>query len=353
PETQNCGGRGGGLKHPVPSREDIIPLCTVSCRKSPLKLQFEPAGRSSLHPTFPPAEAPDARRRGRDFRCSVRCFLCVIKDCVIIHVSVLWRAFHVKPHDPSARKVWKSRTGVRLRNGFLHLNGCSTGLCSLTPPGGSAGFCIHSGISGISGGPLENHHRLRQFHFHWGAVDACGSEHTVDDHVYPAELHLVHWNPAKYGSYEEAVLGERGVAVIAVFVQLGARHEPLQKLVDVLPDVKHEIPTLCQCPGAAAQMTTNQRGWNNRHAMPSVLEARSPRSRRGRDWVPRGARGRPHLRAGPAPGGGRLPRPRPPSSCRAGGYAVSIQHVLPHGRPGRRTADSPLGSNCADTQRRK
>ncbi|XP_029781956.1 carbonic anhydrase 5A, mitochondrial [Suricata suricatta] len=95
--------------------------------------------------------------------------------------------------------------------------------------------------SGISGGPLENHHRLRQFHFHWGAVDACGSEHTVDDHVYPAELHLVHWNPAKYGSYEEAVLGERGVAVIAVFVQLGARHEPLQKLVDVLPDVKHEV----------------------------------------------------------------------------------------------------------------
>lgn len=94
--------------------------------------------------------------------------------------------------------------------------------------------------SGISGGPLENHYRLRQFHFHWGAADTRGSEHTVDDRVYPAELHLVHWNFAKYPSYGEAVLGESGVAVIGVFVQLGARHKPLQQLVDVLPQVRHK-----------------------------------------------------------------------------------------------------------------
>ncbi|XP_036087434.1 carbonic anhydrase 5A, mitochondrial isoform X4 [Rousettus aegyptiacus] len=41
--------------------------------------------------------------------------------------------------------------------------------------------------SGISGGPLENHYQLKQFHFHWGAVNEWGSEHTVDDRVYPAE----------------------------------------------------------------------------------------------------------------------------------------------------------------------
>ncbi|XP_023084628.1 carbonic anhydrase 5A, mitochondrial isoform X6 [Piliocolobus tephrosceles] len=41
--------------------------------------------------------------------------------------------------------------------------------------------------SGISGGPLENHYRLKQFHFHWGAVNEGGSEHTVDGHAYPAE----------------------------------------------------------------------------------------------------------------------------------------------------------------------
>uniref|UniRef100_UPI002952AB59 carbonic anhydrase 5A, mitochondrial-like n=1 Tax=Panthera onca TaxID=9690 RepID=UPI002952AB59 len=94
---------------------------------------------------------------------------------------------------------------------------------------------------GISGGPLENHYRLKQFHFHWGAVDAWGSEHTVDDRAYPAELHLVHWNAAKYRSYKEAVLGESGLAVIGVFLQLGAHREPLQKLVEVLPEVKHKV----------------------------------------------------------------------------------------------------------------
>lgn len=41
---------------------------------------------------------------------------------------------------------------------------------------------------GISGGPLENHYRLKQCHFHWGAVNERGSEHTVDDRVYPAEV---------------------------------------------------------------------------------------------------------------------------------------------------------------------
>ncbi|XP_059009013.1 carbonic anhydrase 5A, mitochondrial isoform X4 [Mustela lutreola] len=60
--------------------------------------------------------------------------------------------------------------------------------------------------SGICGGPLENHYRLKQFHFHWGATDERGSEHTVDGRVYPAEL--------------------------------GARHEELQKLVRVLPEIK-------------------------------------------------------------------------------------------------------------------
>ncbi|XP_011783476.1 PREDICTED: carbonic anhydrase 5A, mitochondrial [Colobus angolensis palliatus] len=62
--------------------------------------------------------------------------------------------------------------------------------------------------SGISGGPLENHYRLKQFHFHWGAVNEGGSEHTVDGHAYPAEL--------------------------------GAHHQTLQSLVDILPEIKHK-----------------------------------------------------------------------------------------------------------------
>ncbi|XP_045844393.1 carbonic anhydrase 5A, mitochondrial isoform X6 [Meles meles] len=108
-----------------------------------------------------------------------------------------------------------------------------------SPEAGGQSWC--SETPGISGGPLENHYRLKQFHFHWGATDERGSEHTVDGRAYPAELHLVHWNSVKYRNYKEAVTGENGVAVIGVFVKLGARHEELQKLVRVLPEIKLKL----------------------------------------------------------------------------------------------------------------
>uniref|UniRef100_UPI00398E4329 carbonic anhydrase 5A, mitochondrial isoform X2 n=1 Tax=Pristiophorus japonicus TaxID=55135 RepID=UPI00398E4329 len=94
----------------------------------------------------------------------------------------------------------------------------------------------------ISNGPLKNHYRLNQFHFHWGAKSDRGSEHTVNNQVYPAELHLVHWNPVKCKNSDEAALSENGLAVIGVFLKLGRRHDGLQKLVDALPAVKHKDP---------------------------------------------------------------------------------------------------------------
>ncbi|CAI5782340.1 carbonic anhydrase 5A, mitochondrial isoform X1 [Podarcis lilfordi] len=92
----------------------------------------------------------------------------------------------------------------------------------------------------ITGGPLENNYRLKQFHFHWGAINEWGSEHTIDCKVFPAELHLVHWNSCKYESFEEALMEENGLAVIGVFLKLGANHSGLQKLVDALPSIKHK-----------------------------------------------------------------------------------------------------------------
>ncbi|XP_043846858.1 carbonic anhydrase 5B, mitochondrial isoform X2 [Dromiciops gliroides] len=71
----------------------------------------------------------------------------------------------------------------------------------------------------IKGGPLENNYRLKQFHFHWGAINDWGSEHTVDSKCYPAELHLVHWNAVKYESFEDAAMEENGLAVIGVFLK--------------------------------------------------------------------------------------------------------------------------------------
>lgn len=34
------------------------------------------------------------------------------------------------------------------------------------------------------------------------------------------QLHLVHWNSVKYRSYKEAVMGEKGLAVIGVFLKV-------------------------------------------------------------------------------------------------------------------------------------
>lgn len=51
---------------------------------------------------------------------------------------------------------------------------------------------------------------------------------------------MVHWNSDKYSRFEEAVMEENGLAVIGVFLKIGKRHEGLQKLVDVLPAVRHK-----------------------------------------------------------------------------------------------------------------
>ncbi|TNN01004.1 hypothetical protein fugu_012250 [Takifugu bimaculatus] len=92
----------------------------------------------------------------------------------------------------------------------------------------------------LKGGPLQDQFRLCQFHFHWGESNAWGSEHTVDRRLFPAELHLVHWNSDKYSLFEEAVSGDNGLAVIGVFLKVGKRHEGLQKLVDALPAIRHK-----------------------------------------------------------------------------------------------------------------
>lgn len=43
-------------------------------------------------------------------------------------------------------------------------------------------------ISVLKGGPLADTYRLVQFHFHWGSCDGQGSEHTVNQEKYAAEV---------------------------------------------------------------------------------------------------------------------------------------------------------------------
>jgi len=98
-------------------------------------------------------------------------------------------------------------------------------------------FTDDNDASTLTNGPISGTYRLKQFHFHWGASDLKGSEHTVAGEMYPAELHLVHWN-TKYPSFGDAASKPDGLAVVGVFLKIGAANAALQKLLDSFDAIK-------------------------------------------------------------------------------------------------------------------
>uniref|UniRef100_A0AAY3ZZR4 Carbonic anhydrase n=1 Tax=Denticeps clupeoides TaxID=299321 RepID=A0AAY3ZZR4_9TELE len=99
-------------------------------------------------------------------------------------------------------------------------------------------FADDSDITVVTG-PISGTYRLKQFHFHWGACDARGSEHTVDGTEYAAELHLVHWN-TKYGSFAEAASQSDGLAVVGVFLQVSVMSGFLT-VIDAFNSIKEKV----------------------------------------------------------------------------------------------------------------
>ncbi|XP_008306375.1 carbonic anhydrase 1-like [Cynoglossus semilaevis] len=91
--------------------------------------------------------------------------------------------------------------------------------------------------STLTNGPISGTYRLKQFHFHWGGSDDRGSEHTVAGTKYPAELHLVHWN-TKYPNFGDAASKSDGLAVVGVFLKIGADNPNLQKVLDAFDSIK-------------------------------------------------------------------------------------------------------------------
>ena len=56
----------------------------------------------------------------------------------------------------------------------------------------------------LKGGPLPESYRLRQFHFHWGSTDDCGSEHLVDGATFSAEvMQLNEWEQLRRESSQK------------------------------------------------------------------------------------------------------------------------------------------------------
>ncbi|MCQ8205848.1 carbonic anhydrase family protein, partial [Vibrio parahaemolyticus] len=67
-----------------------------------------------------------------------------------------------------------------------------------------------------------------------------GSEHTVNFKAFPMELHLIHWNSTLFGSIDEAVGKPHGIAIIALFVQIGKEHVGLKAVTEILQDIQYK-----------------------------------------------------------------------------------------------------------------
>uniref|UniRef100_A0A3Q1HX81 Carbonic anhydrase n=1 Tax=Acanthochromis polyacanthus TaxID=80966 RepID=A0A3Q1HX81_9TELE len=75
----------------------------------------------------------------------------------------------------------------------------------------------------VSGGGLNGTYSTIQFHFHWGDTEHHpGSEHTIDDHRYPMEMHIV--SLKKGLAVEQAIEKSDGIAVLGFFINVNINH---------------------------------------------------------------------------------------------------------------------------------
>ncbi|XP_023267114.1 carbonic anhydrase 4-like [Seriola lalandi dorsalis] len=69
----------------------------------------------------------------------------------------------------------------------------------------------------VSGGGLTDTYSTVQFHFHWGDTEYHpGSEHKIDGHRYPMEMHIV--SLKKGLTVEQATADSEGIAVLGFFI---------------------------------------------------------------------------------------------------------------------------------------
>lgn len=90
----------------------------------------------------------------------------------------------------------------------------------------------------LSGGPLRADYVISQLHFHWGASGVTGSEHTVDAHAQPLELHAMHFNRS-YSSHEAAAHHPDGILCVCYLFQIQSEHsDAMQPIVSVLQAIR-------------------------------------------------------------------------------------------------------------------
>lgn len=121
----------------------------------------------------------------------------------------------------------------------------------------------------LHGAHLNTSHRYRldQFHCHWGTNDDQGSEHTVDNRSYSAEMHFVHYNMEKYRTMSRAARHPDGLVVISVFLEAledHHNHAELEKIVNHLKSValKGEHTLLRQAVRIENFLPANRSYWS-------------------------------------------------------------------------------------------
>ncbi|KAL0606135.1 Carbonic anhydrase 9 [Plecturocebus cupreus] len=88
-------------------------------------------------------------------------------------------------------------------------------------------------------GPGQEYRAL-QLHLHWGAAGRPGSEHTVDGHRFPAEIHVVHLSTA-FAKVDKALGRPGGLAVLAAFLQEGPEeNSAYEQLLSRLKEIVEE-----------------------------------------------------------------------------------------------------------------
>ncbi|XP_071376715.1 carbonic anhydrase 15 [Centroberyx affinis] len=105
--------------------------------------------------------------------------------------------------------------------GSLHLEGFNTtqkGHWTLTNNGHSVVLQVGGGMS-VSGGGLPGVYQTIQLHFHWGSPSTNGSEHTVDRHRYPMEMHIVNMKSI-HPNLSAALNDPTGLAVLGFFIDV-------------------------------------------------------------------------------------------------------------------------------------
>ncbi|KAI4488030.1 hypothetical protein M0804_004878 [Polistes exclamans] len=81
-------------------------------------------------------------------------------------------------------------------------------------------------------------YEMESLHFHWGAKNNRGSEHTFNNVRFPMEMHIIHKNAA-YSNFSHALNYQDGLSVLGIFFQLQEKdNENLKPILNILSDVK-------------------------------------------------------------------------------------------------------------------